>query len=157
VKLDEIDHLLLDELQTDADRTLRELGEIVGLSPSAVQRRIERYRRSGLLARTVAVLDTRASHDLITAIVLVAVERDSPRMLAVLQRRLLAAPEVQQLYTCYGEWDFVVVLVASGMAHHNEVSDHLFRQTPNIRRYSTMLALNSPRVGMAIPASVLRA
>jgi DNA-binding Lrp family transcriptional regulator len=156
VKLDEIDHLLLDELQADADRTLRELGEIVGLSPSAVQRRIERYRTSGLLARTVAVLDTEASHDLVTAVVLVAVERDSPRMLAVLQRQLLAAPEVQQVYVCYGEWDFVVVLVTSGMAHHRKVSEHLFGQAPNIRRFSTMMVLNSPRTGVAIPVRALK-
>ncbi|MBS4104935.1 AsnC family transcriptional regulator, partial [Tsukamurella paurometabola] len=35
--LDEIDRRLIYELQVDADRTLRDLGDIVGLSPSAVQ------------------------------------------------------------------------------------------------------------------------
>lgn len=156
MKLDEIDHLLLDELQADADRTLRELGEVVGLSPSAVQRRMERYRKGGLLARTAAVLDPKASHDLVMAIVLVAVERDSPRLLSAFQRRLLAAPEVQQLYVCYGEWDFVVVLTASGMAHHNEVSARLFSGAPNVRRYSTMLVLDPLRTGAAIPARALK-
>src|SRR6476469_298852 len=145
VKLDEIDHLLLDELQTDAGRTLRALGEVVGLSPSAVQRRMERYRDSGLVSRTTAVLDPKASRDLVMAIVLVAVERESPRLLEAYQRRLLAAPEVQQLYGCYGGWDYVAVLVTSGMAHHNEVSQRLFAEAPNIRQYSTMLVLG--RVG----------
>jgi Lrp/AsnC family transcriptional regulator, leucine-responsive regulatory protein len=157
VKLDEIDHLLLDELQTDAGRTLRDLGEAVGLSPSAVQRRIERYRRSGLLARTAAVLDPKVNHDLITAVILVAVERDSPRMRVAMERRLLAVPEVQQLYCCYGEWDYVVVLITSGMAHHNEVAGHLFDHAPNIRRYSTMLVLDPLRTGMTIPTRVLKA
>jgi DNA-binding Lrp family transcriptional regulator len=156
VKLDEIDHLLLDELQTNADRTLRELGEIVGLSPSAVQRRMERYRNSGLVSRTTAVLDPKASHDLVMAIVLVAVERESPRLLEAYQRRLLAAPEVQQLYGCYGGWDYVVVLVTSGMAHHNEVSQRLFAEAPNIRKYSTMLVLDPMRTGSAIPARALK-
>lgn len=156
LKLDEIDHLLLDELQADAGRTLRELGEVVGLSPSAVQRRMDRYRDSGLLARTAAVLDPKVSHDLVMAVVLVAVERDSPRLLGPLQRRLLAAPEVQQLYVCYGEWDFVVVLTTSGMAHHKEVSERLFNDTPNIRRYSTMLVVDPLRTGMAIPTRALK-
>lgn len=156
MKLDEIDHLLLDELQTDAGRTLRELGEVVGLSPSAVQRRMERYRAGGLLARTTAVLDPKASHDLVMAVVLVAVERESPRLLEALQRRLLAAPEVQQLYVCYGEWDYVVVLTASGMAQHNEISRRLFAQGPNIRKYSTMLVLDPLRTGSAIPARALK-
>jgi Lrp/AsnC family transcriptional regulator, leucine-responsive regulatory protein len=156
VQLDEIDHLLLDELQDDAGRTLRELGEVVGLSPSAVKRRMDRYRESGLVARTAAVLDPKASHDLVMAVVLVAVERDSPRLLGPLQRRLLAAPEVQQLYVCYGEWDYVVVLTTSGMAHHKEVSERLFNGTPNIRRYSTMLVVDPLRTGMAIPTRALR-
>ena len=154
--LDEIDHLLLDELQRDAGRTLRELGEVVGLSPSAVQRRMERYRASGLLARVSAVLDPKVSHDLVIAIVLVAVERESPRLHGSFQRRLLAAPEVQQLYDCYGEWDYVVVLTTAGMAHHHEVSERLFNQAPNIRRYSTMLVGNPLRTGSAIPARALK-
>jgi Lrp/AsnC family leucine-responsive transcriptional regulator len=156
VKLDEIDHLLLDELQADAGRTLRELGEVVGLSPSAVQRRMDRYRETGLLARVSAVLDPKVTHDLVMAVVLVAVERDSPRMLAPLQRRLLAAPEVQQLYVCYGEWDYIVVLTTSGMAHHKEVSERLFTETPNVRRYSTMLVVDPLRTGMAIPTRALK-
>lgn len=156
VKLDEIDHLLLDELQADAGRTLRELGEVVGLSPSAVHRRMARYRASGLLARTTAVLDPKASHDLVTAVVLVTVERESARLLGAFQRRLLAAPEVQQLYVCYGEWDYVVVLTTSGMAHHREVTERLFNQATNIRRYSTMVVLAPLRVGSAIPARALK-
>jgi DNA-binding Lrp family transcriptional regulator len=156
VKLDEIDHLLLDELQADAGRTLRELGEVVGLSPSAVQRRMERYRESGLLSHTTAVLDPKASHDLVIAVVLVAIERESPRLLDALQRRWLAAPEVQQLYGCYGEWDYVVVLTTSGMAHHKEVSTRLFSQAPNVRRFLTMLVVDPLRTGSTIPARALK-
>ncbi len=156
VKLDEIDHLLLDELQTDASRTLRDLGEVVGLSPSAVQRRMERYRTSGLLARTAAVLDPKVSHDLVFAVCLVAVERESPRLHEAFQRKLLAAPEVQQLYVVYGEWDYVVVLTTSGMAHHKEVSERLLTEAPNVRRYSTLFVLNPIRTGTAIPTRALK-
>lgn len=156
MKLDEIDHRLLDELQADAGRTLRELGEAVGLSPSAVQRRMERYRGSGLLARVTAVLDPKATHDLVMAVCLVAVERESPRLHEAFQRRLLAAPEVQQVYVVYGEWDYVVMLTTSGMAHHNEVAERLFTQAPNVRRYSTLFVFDPVRTGAAIPIRALK-
>jgi Lrp/AsnC family transcriptional regulator, leucine-responsive regulatory protein len=55
--LDALDVDLLNLLQRDAGRTLRELGDDVGLSPSAVHRRIARYEAAGLIARRVAVLD----------------------------------------------------------------------------------------------------
>jgi DNA-binding Lrp family transcriptional regulator len=153
--LDTIDHQLLDELQADAGRPLRELGEIVGLSPSAVQRRMERYRTTGLLARITAVLDPRFSPDLVYAVCLVAMERESRRLHEAFQRRLLAAPEVQQVYDVYGEWDYVIVLATSGMAHHNEVSERLLMDAPNVRRYSTLFVLNPVRTGSAIPVRAL--
>jgi DNA-binding Lrp family transcriptional regulator len=56
--------ILLDLLQRDSGRTLRELGELVSLSPSAVQRRLDRYRRLGVIVldpvRASGVLPTRA-------------------------------------------------------------------------------------------------
>lgn len=154
--LDDTDHRLLDELQADAGRTLGELGELVGLSPSAVQRRVRRYRNSGLLARTSAVLDPRFSPDLVLAVCLVQVERESRRLHEAFHRRLLAAPEVQQVYSVYGEWDYVVVLAAAGMAHHNEVSERLLMDAPNVRKYSTLFVLNPIRTGSTIPTRALR-
>ena len=59
ILLDDFDHRLLALLQDDAARTLTALGEAVGLSPSAVQRRLTRYRRHGLLQQ-VAVLNPEA-------------------------------------------------------------------------------------------------
>lgn len=149
--LDDTDHHLLAELQADADRTLRELGELVGLSPSAVQRRIGRYRDTGLVARTAAVLDSRFSPDLIIAVCLVAMERAAKRLLVAFEHKLLAAPEVQQVYDVSGEWDYVVVLTTSGMAHHNQVAEHLFKDTPDVRRYMTLFVLNPVRAGSTIP------
>ncbi len=153
--LDETDHRLLDELQTDAGRTLRELGEVVGLSPSAVQRRMDRYRGTGLVSHLAAVLNPKFSPDLVFAVVLVAMERESRRLHDAFQRRLLAASEVQQVYDVYGEWDYVVVLVTSGMAHHNEVQERLFMDAPNVRRYSTLFVLNPVRTGATIPTTTI--
>jgi Lrp/AsnC family transcriptional regulator, leucine-responsive regulatory protein len=154
--LDDTDRHLLAELQDDAGRTLRALGEIVGLSPSAVQRRVGRYRASGLLARTSAVLDPRFSPDLVLAVCLVQVEQESRRLHEAFHRRLLAAPEVQQIFSVYGEWDYVVVLAASGMGHHNELSERLLMDAPNVRKYSTLFVLNPIRTGASIPTRALR-
>jgi Lrp/AsnC family leucine-responsive transcriptional regulator len=153
--LDDTDRQLLAELQHDAGRTLRDLGELVGLSSSAVQRRMSRYRTSGLLARTAAVLDPGSLPDLVLAVCLVQVERESRRLHDAFHRRLLAAPEVQQLYSVYGEWDYVVVLAAAGIAHHNEVSERLLMDAPNVRKYSTLFVLNPIRTGASIPTRVL--
>lgn len=149
--LDELDHTLLDELQKDADRKLRELGEIVGLSPSAVLRRVERYRRSGLLARQVAVLDPGRVPEVVLATCLITVERESPEHRRKFCRRLREHPQVQQAYDVTGEWDYVVLLVASGMPHMNELIHSVFLKDGNVRKLTTLVVFEALKTGSSIP------
>jgi Lrp/AsnC family leucine-responsive transcriptional regulator len=149
--LDDIDHELLGLLQRDSGRTLRELGDLVALSPSAVQRRIDRYRRHGLLARQVAVLDPSRLPAALLAVCLVTLERESGGHHREFRERLLAASEVQQIYDVSGDWDYVVIIACSGMAHHTEVADRLLNEAPNVRRYTTLFVLDPVRTGSAVP------
>jgi len=148
--LDEFDHRLLELLQRDAGQTLTALGDAVGLSASAVQRRIKRYRESGLM-RQVAVLDPGMLGNITLATVLVALERESSRQHAALYSRLRAAPEVQQCYVLAGEWDYLVILATRGVAHCREVAERLFAGDENLKRYETRMVFEPVKLGMAIP------
>lgn len=148
--LDEFDHRLLELLQRDAGTTLATLGEAVGLSPSAVQRRLKRYRASGLL-RQVAVLDPALLGSVTLAVVLVALERESARHHAALYARLRAAPEVQQCYVLAGEWDYLVILATAGLAHTREVAERLFGNDEHLKRYETRMVFEPIKLGLAVP------
>lgn len=154
--LDPIDRHLLDLLQRDAGRTLRQLGEEVGLSPSAVQRRIGRYQRAGIVDRQVAVLAPGAVGGALLAVVLVTLERESSEHHARFAARMLATPEVQQCYAVAGEWDYVVVLAARDMPHCRELGDHLFKNDANIRRFNTLPVFDRVKAGLEIPVSPAR-
>ena len=52
------------------------------------------------------------------------------------------APEVQQCYVLAGEWDYLVMLVASSVAHYREVAERLFVDEGNVRRYETRLVFD---------------
>jgi Lrp/AsnC family leucine-responsive transcriptional regulator len=149
--LDDVDHELLNLLQRDSGRTLRELGALVALSPSAVQRRIDRYRKHGVLARQVALLDPSRLPTVLLAVCLVTLERESPQHHHAFRKRLLAASEVQQIYDVSGDWDYVVIIASNGMAHHTETADRLFKEAPNVRRYTTLFVLDPVRTGSALP------
>ena len=148
--LDEFDHRLLDLLQRDASMTLTTLGERVGLSPSAVQRRIKRYRAAGLL-RLVGVLDPNALPSTTLATVWVTMERDTLRSHSAFRTRMRNAPEVQQCYAVAGEWDYLVVLVAGSVAHYREVAERLFVDEGNVRRYETRLVFDTVKHSLALP------
>jgi DNA-binding Lrp family transcriptional regulator len=148
--LDDFDHRLLALLQRDAAVTLTALGDAVGLSPSAVQRRLTRYRRQGLL-RTVAVLDPNLLPATTIATAWVSMERDTQRAHAAFRVRMKGAPEVQQCYSLSGEWDYLVILVASSVAHYREVAERLFVDEGNIRRYETRMVFDTVKLGLVLP------
>ena len=153
VLLDEFDHRLLELLQRDSASTLTALGEAVGLSASAVQRRITRYRKHGLM-REVAVLDSTLLGTTTLATVLVAMEREPAKLHAAFHARMRAAPEVQQCYTLAGEWDYLVILCTTGVAHCREVADRLFMDVGNIKRYETRMVFDVVKSGLQVPTRV---
>ncbi|EHR61412.1 transcriptional regulator [Saccharomonospora cyanea NA-134] len=148
---DSIDHRLLRLVQEDASRTLRELGEQVGLSPSAVQRRLRGYRAAGVIAREVAVLDPTVLGATTLAVVLVTLDRESAQHHAEFRSRMRAEPRVQQCYDVAGPWDYVVVLVAESLTECRVLSDRLFLNDENVRRYDTLPVLDPIKTGLAVP------
>lgn len=146
-----MDHDLLARLQEDSGRTLRDLGELVGLSPSAVLRRMNRYKKSGLLERQVAVLDSRQTPEVVISICLITIERESPEIARAWAKRLRAHPEVQQAYGVSGDYDWVVILATVGMSRQYEVATELFIDDPNVVRYTTLFVLDPVKTGTAIP------
>ncbi|MBW4718988.1 Lrp/AsnC family transcriptional regulator [Saccharothrix obliqua] len=147
--VDDVDRELLDQLQRDAGRTLRELGDLVGLSPSAVQRRITRYRADGVLAGQVAVLDA-ARLGVVLAVVLVTLELDSPAHHHAFAERVRGVGEVQQCYALTGRWDYLVVLSTPDAERCREVGDELFRRDPNVKRYEVLPVFDAVKTGLAV-------
>ena len=150
ILLDDFDHRLLALLQDDASRTLTALGEAVGLSPSAVQRRLVRYRGHGLLQQ-VAVLDTESFPSVVLVAVWVTMERESVRMLNAFYARMRAAPEVQQCYQIAGEWDYLVIMATTSVAAYREAAERLFKSDGNVRRYETRLVFETVKRGLQLP------
>lgn len=148
---DAIDRKLLDLLQQDAARPLHELGDLVGLSPSAVQRRLAGYKKSGLISRQIAVLDPEAIPGVVLACVFVTLERESTEHHDRFRKRLLGTPEVQQCYDLAGEWDYLVLIASHGMPACRDVVEALFMDAPNVKRYDTHFVFEVLKAGLRIP------
>jgi Lrp/AsnC family leucine-responsive transcriptional regulator len=150
-KLDALDRKILAALQennlTPADR----LGDRVGLSASAVQRRVKRLRQEGIIAADVSVVDPKKVGQAATFIVEVTLERESTELFEAFKRRMHAAPEVQQCYYITGDADFVLVVTASDVPEYEKVVERLFFHDRNIRRFRTGVVLNRVKASLAVP------
>ncbi|CAM4394204.1 Lrp/AsnC family transcriptional regulator [Nocardia ninae] len=154
--LDDIDHLLLELVQVDATRPLHELGERVGLSPSAVQRRLTRLRTGGVITAQVAVIDPRTVGMGLTTVVLVELAEDDADHYLAFCERMLAEPAVQQCYSVVGQWDYVVVMITEDLADYRRISNELFVRDKSVHRYETLPTYERVKAQLAVPLSTSR-
>src|SRR5918992_4867735 len=69
VRLDDVDRKILDVLRREGRATLAEVGAAVGLSASAVKRRVDRLHEGGVIVGYAAIVDPHAVGDRLEAFI----------------------------------------------------------------------------------------
>jgi Lrp/AsnC family transcriptional regulator, leucine-responsive regulatory protein len=148
--LDDFDMAILREVQADNHAPLRDIGERVHLSAAAVQRRLRRMERDGVIRANTAVVDPRACGALTTVIVEVELEREHAVAIARLKDRLRASPLVQQCYYVTGRTDFLLVVVVPDMKVYEAFTSEFFFDDPDIKRFESFVAMDRVKVSLTV-------
>jgi len=148
--LDSFDRKILNILQRDNHTPHRDIGELVGLSAAAVQRRIKRLEKDGVIVANVAVLRPEALGQMLTLIAEVTVESERADLLDAMKRAFDSAPEVQQCYYVTGEVEFVLVILVADMACYEALTQRLFFQNPNVKKFRTLVTMERVKAGMQV-------
>lgn len=151
MQLDPFDRQLLNLVQADAGQTAERLAEQVFLSPSAVQRRLRRLRDQGVIIRDAAIVDPGKVGHPTFFIVSLQIEAERPHLLAQLRAWLAAQEHVQQAFYVTGEADFVLVITAPDTESYDRLMSRLVEANPNVRRFTTNVALSLVKRGLTIP------
>ena len=133
--MDHKDLMILDLLQQNNHRTHREIGEIVGLSVAACQRRIVKLRQSGAIQLEVAILDPKQVGAPLMMIVEVTLERERADIIDRFKQSIRNTPEIMQGYYVTGETDFVLIVSAADMEDYEAFTRKFFYQNPDIKRF----------------------
>ncbi|AQR75004.1 Lrp/AsnC family transcriptional regulator [Sphingomonas sp. LM7] len=149
--LDAFDRRLLTLVQHDASRTADSLAEEVGLSPSAVLRRLKRLRDDGVILATIAVVDPRKAGKPNFFLAALEIERERPEMIARLRQWLAAEEWIQQVYYVTGTADFILVVVAPDVGAYDTLMSRLMVDNPNVRRFTTNVALGVGKRSLFVP------
>jgi Lrp/AsnC family transcriptional regulator, leucine-responsive regulatory protein len=149
--MDRIDRHLLTALQRDARTKMETLGTEVGLSASAVQRRIARLRAAGVIAGECVVVDAKAAGSPVTVIVELMLERERGALTEGLRRWLMAAEEVQSAWGVTGETDFVLVVTAADLEAYERFTRRMLDENEVIREFRSSVALNQLKHSLFVP------
>jgi Lrp/AsnC family leucine-responsive transcriptional regulator len=151
LKLDDFDLAILRCLQVSTRLATEEIGDRVGLSATACQRRIKRLRDDGVIAKEVAILSPRALGERVTLIVEVVLARGRADVVDTFKRDISAVPDVQQVYYVTGECDFVLIVNAASIADYEVLTRRLFFDNENIQKFHTTVVMESVKLGLEVP------
>lgn len=149
--LDKFDRAILKALQKDNLTPQRTIGDSIGLSAAAVQRRIKRMRETGVIAADITVVNREKVGRMITLFVEVKMESEQIELIDEAKKSFQEAPEVQQCYYVTGETDFVLVIISPSMHDYEQLTRRLFFSNKNIKNFRTSVALNIVKEGLEIP------
>jgi DNA-binding Lrp family transcriptional regulator len=134
---DELDELIVSALVEDARASYAEIGARVGLSASAVKRRVDRLRASGAITGFTATVDPSALGWTTEAYVeLFCRGRTSPSELGA---ALTKYPEVTGACTITGEADALLHIRAADVRHFEQVVEQIGAEPFVVRTRSVIV------------------
>lgn len=155
MKFDDMDWALLALLQKDASLSNQALAERVAISPPTTLRRVRRLHESGLIARTVALVDedrlaVLRGHGL-TTIVEVTLDRQGAEHLEAFERRAVREDAVQCCWRVASGPDFILVTRIRDMPAWQSLAERLFTQDANVRNIRAFFATRRAKFDPAVP------
>lgn len=139
--LDSFDRRLLALVRRDNLQPARVLADKVGLSESAVSRRLRRLRDEGIIIADVAVVDPARLARVLTMHVLVEMEREGTAVLDALIDKLTARPEVQAAWYVTGDTDLILYVVVPTMEAYEGFTREMLNDDARVRAFKTLISI----------------
>jgi Lrp/AsnC family transcriptional regulator, leucine-responsive regulatory protein len=152
--LDGFDLKLLSELQHDSALTSEKLAQKVGLSPSAVHRRVRRLEQTGVVERRIGIVDPAKVGRSAFFVAAVEVDRERPELVQKLRDWMRSEPAVQQAYYVTGTADYMLLVTARDIAEFDRLMSDMMVANPNVRRFTTNVVMGTVKRGLFVPVDV---
>lgn len=127
---DDHDRRLLRAVQKDSDRTVQELADLIGLSPTPTARRLKRLAEVGVIRKHVALLDPEALDLQATLFVTVRTSHHDAAWLKRFAEGVARMPEVVEFYRLSGDIDYLIKLCLPDVRAYDEAYKKLIAIAP---------------------------
>ena len=153
--LDKLDREILRSLQDDGRATYEQIAENIGLSPSAVLRRVKRLEENRVIERYVALVDPNALGLGLMAYLNVRLEKHTEshkrNPMDLFRASVVTWPEVVECMALTGDMDYLLRVVVRDMRHYRSfVMDTLLKH-PSVEDCKTSFVLDTVKATTALP------
>ena len=153
--LDKLDLQILRQLQANGRATYDEVADAVGLSASAVLRRVRRLEDASVIARYAAIVEPERVGLGLTAYINVRLEKHTEHHkrtpMDAFRAAVQAWPEVVECAALTGEMDFLLRVVVADMAHYSRFIMDTLLKHPSVQDCKTSFVLRPVKTTTALP------
>ncbi|WP_164661867.1 Lrp/AsnC family transcriptional regulator [Tropicibacter sp. Alg240-R139] len=147
VNLDDRDYQILKLLLQDSRISNADLADAVGMSTSALWRRVRVLEDTGVIERYGVVVNPKAMGLGFQAIVHVQLTRHDPEKIVDFIRAVETSPEVQECFATTGQSDYHLRVLCADLDRYNRfLEDFLFR-LPAVASAQTNVVLRTIKRG----------
>ncbi len=151
VKMDRIDRLLLQELQSNGRLTSHELAERVHLSQSPSWRRVKRLEDAGVITGYEARLDRRALGWGVMVFVTISIDSQDEKNSLRFEQGVKEIPEVISCHGVSGPEDFILIVVAQDLESYSTLMQQKLRRLPGVKLLRSSFSMQEVKVAQGLP------
>lgn len=123
---------------------------MVGLSATAVQRRLKRLREAGVIEAEVSIVKPKFVGRPIAMLVLVTLEHERADIVDRFKQSIRQTPEVMNGYYVTGDADFVLIVTAQSMEDYQIFTRKFFYENPDSKGFK-MVVMDRVKTGFSVP------
>ncbi|MDJ1472553.1 Lrp/AsnC family transcriptional regulator [Xanthocytophaga flava] len=148
--LDEFDKKILNQLQQNNRVTAEELGHIVNLSTSAVQRRLKRLREDKIIEADISIISPSVVDSFITCVVDVTLYLGNSSVIDSFKELMSECKLVRHCYYVTGAYDFVIIVNTKDMKEYELFSKTYLMDNPNVKQFYTHVVMDKVKAEFGV-------
>ncbi len=147
LRLDEVDHRILDELTSNGRLSNADLAQRIGLSPSACWTRVRALEEHGVIKGYTAIIDRAALGMPETIVVEVTLEkqRQTGNVLDAFEKAITNLPQVIEAALVAGDFDYYLRVAASSTTDYERFLREKLYRIPGVRQARSIFILREMR------------
>jgi Lrp/AsnC family transcriptional regulator len=153
--LDSFDIKILRELQQNAEVSMQDLGNKVGLSHTPCWRRVKRLEKDGVIRKRVTLLDANALHLAVNVFVHVTLKNHRENGLTLFEEAVQDISEIVECYTVSGDRDFLLRVVVADVSAYEHLLKHILINLPGVDNLSSTFALRQVKYTTEYPLAAM--
>ena len=141
--MDRIDQKICDLLAADSRLTGEQLGERVGLSPSAAHRRVKALEESGAILGYRARLSAAARGNPSTVFVQVTLTDQRQATMLAFESAMANTPQIVEAYLMSGQSDYLIKVLVREQDSYERIHREILSALPGVQRLVSQFTIRT--------------